>query len=78
MIRVTRINNTPIVLNCDLIEQVQMVPETLIALTNGKHLLVTESVEEVIALVIAYRRRTLESGAPANGIAHSSWRDHVK
>ncbi len=67
MIRVTRINSTQIVLNCDLIEQVQTVPDTMIALTNGKHLLVQESVEEVIELVIAFRRRTLESQR-ANGL----------
>jgi len=59
VIRVTRINSTPIVLNCDLIEQVQTVPETMIALTNGKHLLVQESVEEIIERVIAFRRRIL-------------------
>jgi flagellar protein FlbD len=46
-------------LNSDLIEQVQTVPDTMIALTNGKHLLVQESVEEVIELVIAFRRKTL-------------------
>jgi flagellar protein FlbD len=61
VIRVTRINSTPIVLNCDLIEQVQTVPDTMIALTNGKHLLVQESVEEIIERVVAFRRRTLSS-----------------
>jgi flagellar protein FlbD len=61
VIRVTRINSTPIVLNCDLIEQVQTVPDTMIALTNGKHLLVQESVEEIIERVVAFRRRTLAS-----------------
>jgi flagellar protein FlbD len=61
VIRVTRINSTPIVLNCDLIEQVQTVPDTMIALTNGKHLLVQESVEEIVNRVIAFRSRILQA-----------------
>lgn len=61
MIRVTRINSTPIVLNCDLIEQLKNVPDTMIELTNGKHLLVQETVDEIIDRVVEFRRRTLLS-----------------
>ena len=70
MIRVTRINSTPFVLNCDLIEQVQTVPDTMIELTNGKHLLVQESVEEIVERVIAFRRRILPLIGP-DGIRDS-------
>lgn len=59
MIRVTRINSTPIILNCDLIEHLQMVPDTMITLTNGKHLLVEESVEEIVDRIVEFRRRIL-------------------
>jgi flagellar protein FlbD len=68
VIRVTRINSTPIVLNCDLIEQIQTVPDTMIALTNGKHLLVQESVEEIVERVIAFRRRILSNVRGGNFI----------
>lgn len=57
MIRVTRINNTPIVLNCDLIEHVKMVPDTMIALTNGQHLFVRETVDEIVERIVAFRQR---------------------
>jgi flagellar protein FlbD len=59
VIRVTRINNTPIILNSDLIEQIEMVPDTMIALTNGQRLFVQETVEEVVERIVEFRRKTL-------------------
>ena len=58
MIKVTRLNDSELVINADLIEFVEAIPETIISLTTGKKIMVTESVEEVIARVIAYRRTT--------------------
>jgi flagellar protein FlbD len=65
VIRVTRINNTPIVLNSDLIEQIEMVPDTMIALTNGQRLFVQETAEEVVDRIVEFRRKILE-GLTAN------------
>ncbi|HTB20641.1 MAG TPA: flagellar FlbD family protein [Bryobacteraceae bacterium] len=56
MIRLTRINKAPLVLNSDLIEHMEATPDTVIALTNGQKLVVMESAEEVIHKVIEYRR----------------------
>ena len=42
MIHVTRLNHTPVVLNCDLIEQVETTPDTVISLTNGQKIMVLE------------------------------------
>lgn len=56
MIRLTRINRVPLVLNSDLIEFVEERPDTVIALTNGQKLVVLESAEEVIGRVIEFRR----------------------
>ena len=42
MIRVTRINQTPLMLNSDLIEHVETTPDTVISLTNGQKYVVTE------------------------------------
>ena len=52
MIRVTRINHQQIVLNCDLIQSVETVPDTMIALINGQKLFVEESVEEIVERVV--------------------------
>jgi flagellar protein FlbD len=56
MIRLTRINRVPLVLNSDLIEHIEATPDTLIALTTGQKLVVMESAEEVIRKVIEFRR----------------------
>lgn len=56
MIRLTRINRAPLVLNSDLIEHLEATPDTVIALTNGQKLVVMESADEVIQKVIEFRR----------------------
>lgn len=56
MIRVTRMNNTPFVLNAELIETVDATPDTLVTLTTHQKILVRESVDEVMARAVEYRR----------------------
>ncbi len=56
MIRLTRINKVPLVLNSDLIEHVEVTPDTVISLTTGQKLVVLESADEVIQKVIEFRR----------------------
>jgi flagellar protein FlbD len=56
MIRLTRINRVPLVLNSDLIEHVEATPDTVIALTNGQKLVVMESADQVVEKVIEFRR----------------------
>jgi flagellar protein FlbD len=56
MVRLTRLNQAPIVLNSDLIERIDITPDTVITLTNGEILRVRESAEEVIRRIMEYRR----------------------
>lgn len=56
MIRLTRLNHTPLVLNSDLIEYMEITPDTVITLTNSQKIMVLESTDEVVARVIAFRR----------------------
>ncbi|MBI1792297.1 MAG: flagellar FlbD family protein [Acidobacteria bacterium] len=56
MIKLTRLNHHPLVLNCELIEHMEVTPDTVITLTTGQKLMVEESADEVIERVIAYRR----------------------
>ena len=56
MIKVTRLNNQPIVVNAELIRTVEANPDTTIKLTNGDHVLVRESLDEVIRLAVEYGR----------------------
>jgi flagellar protein FlbD len=59
MIQLTRLHNEKVVINADLIEFVESTPDTMISTTTGKKLMVRESVEEVIRMVIEYRRNCL-------------------
>ena len=56
MIRLTRLNHTPVVLNSDLIEHVEVTPDTVISLTTGQKIMVLESPDEVVERVIEFRR----------------------
>jgi flagellar protein FlbD len=56
MIRLTRINHATLVLNADMIEHVEITPDTVIAMMNGQKFMVTESADEVIRRVIDFRR----------------------
>lgn len=48
VIVLTRLNGEQFALNPDLIERVEETPDTHITLVDGKHLMVTESMAEVI------------------------------
>ncbi|MEX2263689.1 MAG: flagellar FlbD family protein [Bryobacteraceae bacterium] len=56
MVKLTRLNGAPFVLNADLIEHMEVTPDTIITLTTGQKLVVLESADDVIALVIAFRQ----------------------
>lgn len=56
MIDVTRMNNKPFTLNCDLIEMVEETPDTVITLTTGKKIVVKESRQDIKNLVKLYRK----------------------
>jgi flagellar protein FlbD len=80
MVRLTRLNHAAMVLNSDLIERIDITPDTVITLTNGEILRVRESAEEVVRRVMEYRRHIYGppeiSGPtplnPGNADAHES------
>lgn len=59
MIKLTRLNGSEFVLNCEIIETVEATPDTVISTTNGKKIIVSETVEEVIEKVINYKNSIL-------------------
>lgn len=56
MIELTQLNGAPFVLNCNLIETIENIPETKISLTTGKYFLVKEERGEIIRKIISYQR----------------------
>jgi flagellar protein FlbD len=66
MIQLTRLNHAAMVLNSDLIEHIDVTPDTVITLTTGQILRVRETAEEVIERIVEFRRRILAGpGEPA-------------
>lgn len=59
MIKLTRLNNSTIYLNPDLIKSIEETPDTIISLVNDDHYLVREKTEEIIDQIIAYRVRII-------------------
>jgi len=57
MIRLTRLNHEPVVLNSDLIEHIEETPDTVIMLTNGEILRVRETTDQVVDRIVEFRRR---------------------
>jgi flagellar protein FlbD len=56
MIRLTRLNEAPFYLNCDLIEYIEETPDTVVTLSNGGKLRVKEPAATVVERIIEYRR----------------------
>ena len=66
MIRLTRLNRVPLVLNSDLIEHIDVTPDTVITLTTGQILRVRETADEVVKRIVTFRRQIFcPGGAPA-------------
>jgi len=56
VITVTRLNDRKMVVNAELIRTVESNPDTTIQLINGDHLIVKESMDEVVRLTVEYGR----------------------
>jgi len=57
MIILTGLNKEQLILNAEVIEKIEAMPETLITLTNGNRYIVTESTDVVIEKIIEYKRK---------------------
>lgn len=60
MIRVSRLNGKEFVVNSELIKFVESTPDTLITLTTGEKIMVRETLEEVIAAALSYRKKIFQ------------------
>ncbi len=59
MIRLTRLNNSPLAVNSDLIKFVENAPDTVITLSTGEKVVVLETLDEIIARIIDFRRAVM-------------------
>jgi flagellar protein FlbD len=69
VIRLTRINKTSLAMNADLIKFIETAPDTVITLSTGEKVVVTESVEQIIDLIVQFRRSVMQGiSCPALGL----------
>ena len=56
MIKVTRLNDSVMVINVEKIQSLQSTPDTVITFTNHDKIMVKEPMEEVSQRIVEYRR----------------------
>ena len=59
MIRLTRLNNQPLIVNSDLIKFIEQAPDTFVTLITGEKIVVREKSSEVVERIIEFRRSVL-------------------
>ncbi|MFC1692526.1 flagellar FlbD family protein [Candidatus Latescibacterota bacterium] len=60
MIKLTRINDSAIVINAEHIEFVEALPDTIVTMTNGQKILVKEPLDDVIERTKDYKRSIIK------------------
>lgn len=56
MIRLTRINGRPFVLNSELIKTLESTPDSMITLVHGEQIVVKEPLEDIVRRALDYAR----------------------
>lgn len=62
MIKITRLNDTVLIVNADMIEFLEATPDTIVTLTDGRKLVARESVDEIVDRIVTYKQRVLSAG----------------
>jgi flagellar protein FlbD len=57
MIKLHKLNGDVVVINAELIESIESVPDTKIILTTGNQYIVKETPEEVIQKIVEYKSK---------------------
>ena len=69
MIQLTRLNNSRLAINSDLIKFVEAAPDTVLTLVTGEKVVVREGVADVIERVREFRRSIVCGAHPALRLA---------
>ena len=57
MIKLEKLNGTVVIVNAELIESVEAAPDTVLNLATGNRFIVKNSIEDVIAKVVEYKKQ---------------------
>jgi flagellar protein FlbD len=72
MIELTRLNGSPLAINCDLIKYAEAAPDTVLTLITGEKLVVLEPCSEVSQRTLNYRAAVLRRAWPEAASALSA------
>jgi len=72
MIRLTRLNREPFYLNPDLIQEMELTPDTVLTLSTGVRIVVRDEPERVIEQIVEFKRRILDPSRPLSGASSES------
>jgi len=64
MIKVTRLNDSVLMINVEKIQSLQSTPDTVITFTNHDKLMVKEPLEELSQRIVDYQRAVNAGGLP--------------
>lgn len=64
MIKVTRLDGSELVINSDMIEFVESLPDTIVSLVTGKKIIIREESDIVIQKVAEFKRLSSGSNSP--------------
>jgi flagellar protein FlbD len=59
MVQLTRLNNSPLLINSDLIKWIENAPDTVLTLVTGEKIVVLESSKQVLDKIVEFRRKIL-------------------
>lgn len=57
MIKITKINDRELTINCDLIELIEANPDTTITMTTGRKIIAKESIDDIIDKITSYKKK---------------------
>jgi flagellar protein FlbD len=69
MIKLTRLDGEPFVLNAEMIRYVESRPDTFVTLTTGERIVVSESMDEVVKRAIGYQQQKHWMPMPPSTVA---------
>jgi flagellar protein FlbD len=64
VIPLRRLNNQPIIVNCDLIESIESTPDSVVTLVSGNKLIVRDTLDEIRKKVVDFKREIYGPGKP--------------
>lgn len=70
MIVVTRLNDSQFAVNPDLIERIYANPDTTLVMVDGSKYIVTETIDEIVSMTVAYRARIIATARDLPPLPH--------